>query len=162
MSLSDSGSGVGLALLYAALLVVLIVTSTPRHSGDAAEYLGMSNNLRQLRAPALNEAELAEARALFQKWGSGYDTPGAFQAIPELRGDDGRQDFLHFWFYPLLAAPGLALTDALGRHPTYAFALTNLFTAGHCRGGSCPPAPLGGRGSPLRRANRLVGGQGPN
>ena len=41
------GTAVSLALLYGGLLVVLIVASSPRQSGDAAEYLAMSNNLRQ-------------------------------------------------------------------------------------------------------------------
>jgi hypothetical protein len=38
---------------------------------------------------------------------------------------DGRQEFSHFWLYPLLAAPVIALTAQIDLHPGYAFVAVN-------------------------------------
>ena len=38
--------------------------------------------------------------------------------------------FLHFWFYALLAAPGVRVANALGAPPTVAFTALNLLLFG--------------------------------
>ena len=43
---------------------------------------------------------------------------------PALIRDD-RQELSHFWVYPLLTAPVMVMSDALGAHPLLAFVLTN-------------------------------------
>ena len=76
------------AFLVASLLgltLSLVAQSTPRHVGDAGEYLVMSLNLGRFSRPSLTPDELVQARALF---------PGDVDIhleMPELRGPDGRK-----------------------------------------------------------------------
>jgi hypothetical protein len=111
------------AFLVASLLgltLSLVAQSTPRHVGDAGEYLAMSLNLARFSRPSLTPDELVQARALF---------PGDVDIhleMPELRGPDGRQDLPHFWFYPLLAAPFVRGALAAGAHPLTGFTALNI------------------------------------
>src|SRR5207244_2850957 len=43
-----------------------------------------------------------------------------------LEGRDGRFDFEHFWLYPLLASPAVAIARALHVHPAAGFTALNL------------------------------------
>ncbi len=45
---------------------------------------------------------------------------------PTLVAADGRQDFRHFWVYPLVVAPVLAVVRAAGLHWNHAFTIVNI------------------------------------
>lgn len=112
-----------LLFLLGALLLSLAAGSFPRRVGDGGEYMAMALNLAKLRPPALLPQDIVEAEQSLARIG-GY---GSFSLTkPDLRGSDGRQDFPHFWFYPLLAVPLVALAEAVGAHPNNGFTALNL------------------------------------
>ena len=129
---SIAGGGVralrraGPALIaYGAILLLLVALSSPRRTGDGNDYLALAHNLSDLRAPTFAE-DLHDIQPYFDRWGTGYERTPQFFVIPDNRGDDGRYDLQHFWFYPALVAPAVAVTDTVGIHPNYAFAAVNL------------------------------------
>jgi hypothetical protein len=112
------------ALVAGALALCLIAGSTPRLAGDGGEYLAMAINLASGHRPALASADVypiwqrvAAADAALGDW----DIRSASFA-----GRDGRRDFAHFWFYPLLAVPALWVTQTLAITPIAAFTITNV------------------------------------
>lgn len=111
------------AMFVAALLglvLALAAESRLRPVGDAGEYIAMSLNLARLSPPSLSAAELSRLEALY---------PGDVSTrlvMPEYRARDGRQDFPHFWFYSLLAAPFVRAAPAVGAPPLAGFAAVNL------------------------------------
>ena len=110
-------------ILVASLLgltLSLVAQSTPRRVGDAGEYVAMSLNLARFSRPSLTAGELTQVRALFP------DDADVRLEMPELRGPDGRQDFPHFWFYPLLAAPFVRSALVAGGHPMMGFTVLNI------------------------------------
>lgn len=110
--------------LFVAWCLLLALTSTPRRVGDGVEYWAMAEQMRTGRPPSATHGELARLEREAQAIGRGFDqSPVRF---PGLVGADGRQDFPHFWLYPLVNVPALALTAAIGWHPNWAFTLTNI------------------------------------
>ncbi len=103
----------------AGLLCGLSGESRPRRIGDGLEYLAMALNLAHGSPPALTPDELRLAAARLGE-------AGELIRMPLLQGPDGRQDFPHFWFYPLLAAPFVRVADALGVNPTFGFTALNI------------------------------------
>jgi len=93
--------------------------SRPRWLGDGLEYLAMAWNLARGSPPALTGEELRLAAATF-------GDSGELIRIPELVGRDGRQDFPHFWFYPLLGVPFVRGAELLGVSATFGFTALNL------------------------------------
>ncbi len=114
----------GSTAAYAALLFALVIMATPIRVGDGGEYLAMAMNLSRLEPPSLSLADLARVDHRLDTLGPSFRTRAV--RFPALRGSDGRQDFPHFWMYPLFVSPFLAATDAAGLHPNYAFALANV------------------------------------
>ena len=112
-------------LAYAAILLLLVALSSPRQTGDGHDFLALAHNLSNLRAPTFAK-DRHDIKPYFDRWGTGYESIPPFFVITDNRGDDGRYDLQHFWFYPALVAPALAVTDALNIHPNYAFAAVNL------------------------------------
>lgn len=112
------------ALLYAAALLLLAAASSPRRVGDGGEYLVMATRLAALERPSLTRAELDAAAASLRQLGSGFEA--SLLVYPRLVGRDGRQDFLHYWLYPLLAAPMVPVARASGLHVNWAFTFTNI------------------------------------
>jgi hypothetical protein len=104
----------------AGLLLSLVSQSTPRQVGDTGEYVVMSLNLSHFSRPSLTSEDLAAARGLFP------GDAGVRLEMPQLRAPDDRQDFPHFWFYSLLAAPFVRLTHATGGNPISGFAVLNV------------------------------------
>src|SRR5207302_1947473 len=102
-----------------ALVLVLIGRSEPRLVGDSGEYIAMSLNFAQFSRPSLTPQQLADVITYVP------GDAGSRLVIPSFRGADGRQDFPHFWFYPMLAAPFVRLAVALGIQPTTGFAILN-------------------------------------
>src|SRR4051794_3866952 len=90
------------------LVVVLIGHSEPRLVGDSGEYIAMALNLAQLKPPSLSLSDLAQTATYLP------GDAGRHLVQPEYRGPDDRQDFPHFWFYSLLAAPFARAAVALG------------------------------------------------
>ena len=111
-----------LLLAFGLLLAVLIVMSRPQRVGDAREYLAMGMNLGRLHSPALSPDDSRRAESRFED----LAFSGLPLDFPQLRGDRGRQDFFHFWFYSALAVPGLWVTGFLALHPNHAFTALNL------------------------------------
>ena len=97
--------------------------SRPRWIGDGLEYLAMARNLAHGAPPALTGDELRLAAATFGE-------PAVLIRIPLLEGPDGRQDFPHFWFYPLLGAPFVRAAEALGVSPILGFTALNVLLLG--------------------------------
>src|SRR5689334_17614565 len=102
----------------------LIAGSPPRLVGDGREYLAQAIEFASFRGPAFRppdiphlQSELARFDPSLANWDIWAST------VPDV--NRGRS-FLHFWFYALLAAPGIWLTNALGAPPTYAFTALNL------------------------------------
>jgi hypothetical protein len=109
-----------LAVAVLAMSVLLVTRSAPRHVGDAAEYVAMAVNLARFDRPSLTTSQIADARTRLP------EGAGANLTQPELIAADGRQDFAHFWFYPLLAAPFVRTTMSLGADPQFGFTAFNL------------------------------------
>jgi hypothetical protein len=135
-----------LVLFLAGLLCGASGESRPRWLGDGLEYLAMSLNLARGSPPALTGEELRLAAATF-------GDPEELIRVPELVGADGRQDFPHFWFYPLLGAPFVRAAAALGVSPIFGFSALNLLllccAAWVLAGRLSPAAVLLVAGSPL-------------
>ena len=112
-----------LAALYFAALVLVSAASTPRRVGDGGEYFAMAMQFASGRPPSLSAEELQHVRQEFAALGAGFES--SLLEYPDLVGRDGRQDFLHFFLYPLVVAPAMPLTTALGLHPNWAFTLVN-------------------------------------
>jgi hypothetical protein len=109
--------------LAAAVLAVslgLISQSPFRHVGDAGEYTAMAVNLARFSRPSLTPAQLADAATRLPEGAA------ANLVQPERLAADGRQDFAHFWFYPLLAAPFVHVAMTLGLDPQAGFVALNL------------------------------------
>jgi hypothetical protein len=113
-----------LAALYVAGLLIAATLSTPRRVGDGGEYFAMTMRLASLQPPAVTREELAGLRAEIAKLGQGFDS--ALLEYPNLVGRDGRQDFLHFFLYPLFVAPMWRVAALFGWHPNWAFTVTNV------------------------------------
>ncbi len=110
-----------LALVFG-LLAALTLDSTPRRIGDGHEYVLMAFQLAHLRPPALVPADLEQ----FRRELPAGDTYKDVQLTGGVAGRDGRRDFVHFWFYSLLAAPFVRLAEVVGAHPNTGFTVLNL------------------------------------
>jgi len=113
---------------WAAFLVVVALgaAAPPQRTGDAHQYHAMAAALADLRPPALTAAETAEYKAWLAAQPAASGFPGGIRAVDQpALVRDGRQEFSHFWLYPLLAAPFVAATDLLDRHPADAFLVVN-------------------------------------
>lgn len=112
----------------AALTIGLIAGSPPRLVGDGREYLAQAIEFASFRGPAFRppdiphiQAELARFDPSLANWDIWSST------VPDR--NRGRV-FLHFWFYALLAAPGVMLASALGAPPTLGFTALNVVLLG--------------------------------
>jgi hypothetical protein len=109
----------------AVVLIFLVVRSPTRRIGDGPEYVAMALQLSRLERPSLGASETAHTLASFAEIAGGFGVFTESFRYPQLEASDGRRDFPHFWLYPALAAPGVALASALGLHPNVGFVLTN-------------------------------------
>jgi hypothetical protein len=104
----------------AGLVLSLAAQSPTRPVGDSREYVLMSINLARFEPPSARPEELNQIPALFP----GVTAEGL--ALPHLRAPDGRQDFPHFWFYSLIAAPFVGAARLVGLHPASGFTAFNI------------------------------------
>jgi hypothetical protein len=109
-----------------AVVVALSLTAIPRRTGDAQQYLAMAMQLSHARPPSLDAGTAAQYLAWLEAQPAASGFPDGARAVrqPALIRD-GRQEFSHFWLYPLLTVPAMVVTDTLGAHPLVAFILTN-------------------------------------
>lgn len=121
----ESRSRLWLALLFA---LCLIAGSAPRVVGDGGEYLAQALNFAAFNPPSFGrqaipaiERRVAEIEPALADW-------SIEQA--SVAGHDRRRDFLHFWFYALLATPFVWLCDVIGVSPLHAFTAVNLLLFG--------------------------------
>ena len=108
------------------VMVALSLTATPRRTGDAHQYIAMALQLSRLRPPTLSPPESSDYRAWLESQPPDSGFPDGSLAIRQpalIRGDS--QEFSHFWFYPLLVSPTIAIASAVGAHPLAAFTITN-------------------------------------
>jgi hypothetical protein len=125
-SLTSSASRAGAfsaTALFVLFCAVLAMSSPPRRVGDGVEYWAMAEQLAAFRPPSVAPRDLTRLEHEARRIGRGFDvSPLRF---PHLVAADGRQDFPHFWMYPLANVPALWLTHAVDLHPNWAFTLTN-------------------------------------
>jgi hypothetical protein len=110
------------------VLLGLVLAATPRRIGDGGEYMAMAINVAGLHRPALSPEQLVTVSAELDSLGGGYQNLSLSQ--PVLVADDGRQEFAHFWVYPAMAAPFVAVARELGIHPNYGFVVLHLILLG--------------------------------
>ena len=102
------------------LMLALAWPPQRRHIGDSGEYVAMAVNLVHGSPPSMSVDDLPRARAFFAG-------DANFRLdLPRDRAPDGRYDFPHFWFYPLLAAPFVGLALSIGAHPVVGFTALNV------------------------------------
>src|SRR3954464_3896870 len=128
-----------------ALILCLVAGSRPRVLGDGVEYLTMALNFASGHGPAIApkdianlQRQLADVDPRLETW----DMRGA--TFP---GPDHRRDLLHFWVYPLIAAPVVAVTHVMGASPLWGFAALNLCLLGAALWVAIPR--VGGAGATL-------------
>jgi hypothetical protein len=110
--------------LFAIGCLLLAVSSPVRRVGDGVEYWAMAEQFRTGHWPSASPADLSRLELDAHRIGHGFDqSPLRF---PGLVAKDGRQDFPHFWLYPLANVPALAGVTTLGIDPNWGFTLTNL------------------------------------
>ena len=112
--------------LIAAIALVLLAASTGspvRRVGDGFEYLAMARNLSRADAPSLAAQDFDDLAIETRAHG---DPTWEGEPTPWLGGRGGRYDFLHFWIYPLIAAPFVAGARMLGQHPNGGFTFVNM------------------------------------
>ena len=116
-------------LAVAGIAAVALIAGAPRRLvGDGREYLAQAINFASLHGPALRPAHLDDIQsemARFDPSLAAWDIRGA--TVPDSHRN---RDFQHFWFYALLATPGLWVTRLLHAAPTLAFAAVNLTLLG--------------------------------
>ncbi|MBA3643052.1 MAG: hypothetical protein H0W59_03155 [Chloroflexia bacterium] len=111
----------------ALLGIVLLGLMTPvRRTGDTHQYLAMADAFSRLRQPALTDEEVAEFNSWLLKQSPELGFASAVRAMrqPNLIAD-GRQEFSHFWVFPLLASPFVYLVRLLGLHEGTGFIALN-------------------------------------
>ena len=107
----------------ALLLFALAVGATPKVVGDGGEYFVYAVAMARGHAPPLAPQDLAEAKSALVAADprfEGWDLEASAAADPS-----GSRDFVHFWFYPALAAPGVALARLAGVNPCWSFVALN-------------------------------------
>ena len=114
----------GAVVFGAALAICLIAGSPPRIVGDGGEYLAQAINFESFHKPSLRPPDIPAIQQRIAAFDPALDKWDILQAT--VAGSDRRRDFLHFWFYALLATPPLWIADAVGVPPTFAFAAVNL------------------------------------
>ena len=115
-------------LLAAAIAIVLVAGSRPSLVGDGGEYMAQAINFASGNGPALPARDVGD----IQRRVGEIDPRHADWPIQRAltRSPRGGSDFVHFWFYALLAAPVLRLIDLAGGPPLAAFAIVNLTLLG--------------------------------
>jgi hypothetical protein len=111
-------------LLVAAAAATLLIAGSPvRITGDGGEYAVQALNFAELHAPSIGRKAILSIRPRLGALDA-HLTDWAIERSA-VAGSDRRYDFLHFWFYALLATPYVWLTSLLGVNALWAFTLLN-------------------------------------
>jgi len=112
------------AVATVSIAFCLIAGSPARLVGDGGEYMAQALNFAALDGPSIGrqatpllEARIAAIEPALETW-SIEDAAAA--------GPDLRRDFVHFWFYSLMAAPFVAAADLVGLSPVHGFTVLNV------------------------------------
>jgi len=115
-------------ILAGALAICLIGGSPQRLVGDGREYLAQAIEFASFRGPAFRPGDLPHIQAELARFDPALENWDLWSSTV---ADVNRgRVFLHFWFYALLAAPGVWLANGLGMPPTIAFTALNLLLFG--------------------------------
>jgi hypothetical protein len=114
---------------FAVLCIVLVVTGSTQRVGDGGEYVAMSYQFANLRPPAMSLWDLADIDRHYAALGDSMATFRGSARSEAVLLSNGRYDQLHFWIYPLLAAPFVKLTHWFGVADTYGFAAMHVVLA---------------------------------
>ena len=115
-------------MIAGALAICLIAGSPQRLVGDGREYLAQAIEFASLRGPAFRPGDIPHIQAELTRFDPGLANWDIWSSTV---ADVNRgRVFLHFWFYALLAAPGVWVTNVLRVPPTIAFTGLNLLLLG--------------------------------
>lgn len=115
-------------VVAAALALCLVAGSPARIVGDGGEYLAQALNFAALDGPSLGRQAIPELEQRIAALAPNLSAWSIEQA--SVPGPDRRRDFLHFWFYALLATPFVWVTELLSVSPLHAFTALNMLLAG--------------------------------
>ncbi|HEU5434731.1 MAG TPA: hypothetical protein VFU81_23860, partial [Thermomicrobiales bacterium] len=125
---SARGDRIARVAVWIAYLVIvgLSLRAPLLRTGDAQQYVAMADALAHLRPPSFSPADVASFKAWMASQPTASYYPDAVNAIDQgnLRAG-GRQEFSHFWLYPLAAAPFVRAVESFGLHPGYGLFVAN-------------------------------------
>lgn len=113
-----------LTALFVVFFVTLILLSSFRNEGDGADYMAMALQMANGSSPSFTPEEIEGVQKEMNDIGHGFQ--GISLAVDRLRNEDGEFDLTHFWFYSLLAVPGIWLAKLFDVDPQWAFVLVNV------------------------------------
>jgi hypothetical protein len=119
-----TSSGTRAAALGLACALCLVAGSTPRAVGDGVQYVVQALNFSRGGGPAITGADLAVLDADAARLAP--EMAGWTVAAHSVEDARGRHDFLHFWFYALIATPFVGAAAAVGVTPLAGFVGLNL------------------------------------
>ena len=115
-----SRSAAGAALLYALLLLGLIGGSSMRAPGDGGEYLAYAMRLSDLQPASFKPEDAVSLHAVVA---AAEPQLASWDVLSSAHRDiEGRLQFVHFWLYPLIASPLVAVAKAIRLNPMAGFA----------------------------------------
>jgi hypothetical protein len=112
------------AVATVSIAFCLIAGSSPRVIGDGGEYLAQALNFAAFDGPSLGRQAIPQLEARIAELEPGLDNWSIERA--SAAGPDRRRDFVHFWFYALVAAPFVAAADLIGISPLHGFTVLNV------------------------------------
>lgn len=115
-------------LMAGAVALCLVAGSPARVVGDGGEYLTQALNFATLHLPPLGRRALIDLQPVVTDLAPHLEQWNLREAV--VLAPDRTGDFLHFWFYALLATPYVWLTWLVGISPLHAFTLLNLTILG--------------------------------
>src|SRR5688572_15043406 len=112
------------AVLYVLLLGTALIGATGLQTvGDAGEYLAYVSRFLHLKGPAISPGDIPELRQDLAAIDPGL---GSWDIDAATFADRfGTRHFVHFWLYPLIATPFVALTTKAGLGAAAGFVLVH-------------------------------------
>lgn len=120
-----------LVVISLAIVAVLAITATQQRTGDAHQYVAMTQLLAERKPPWLdpNDQETLAAWMRSRASDSGFAT-GALAIRQPALIHDGVQELSHFWAFPLVVSPLWALFASAHLDPLTAFPIVNSLLLG--------------------------------
>ena len=106
------------------LALILVAAAPPQIVGDGDEYLTLALNFASLHGPSIRSRDIAGLRQAVIDYSPMLARYELYQNA--VTGRDGRRDFMHFWFFSLLATPPLWIAQSVGLPAVYGFVGLNL------------------------------------